>query len=87
MHTHGQLACEVCGIVFEVFYPGVGGDFIECHHTLPLGSPEGARRTREADLSLVCANCHRMLYAGGRTRTLSELKRIVAKGPEAMHPR
>jgi len=40
----------------------LGEGFAECHHTLPMGQAAGERRTRLADLAVVCANCYRMLH-------------------------
>jgi|SRR5665647_1222719 len=55
---NGNLKCEVCSFSFiETFKV----EFIECHHINPI-STTGARETTLADLTLVCANCHRMLH-------------------------
>lgn len=58
----GRLACEVCGLEPTELYGDRGVPVLECHHRLALA--EGVeRRTRLADLALVCANCHRALHA------------------------
>ncbi|MCW3084227.1 MAG: hypothetical protein JWP12_1593 [Bacteroidetes bacterium] len=74
------LKCESCDFNFEVYYPGVGQGFIECHHKTPIG--KGVERwTRVSDLALVCANCHRMLHRKheGRYLSVEELKGLINK--------
>lgn len=58
----GRLTCEVCGFDFVSQYGGLGRQFIERHHLLPLAMLRPGQRTRLTDLALVCANCHRMLH-------------------------
>jgi 5-methylcytosine-specific restriction protein A len=55
---NNTLICEVCEFSFPSIY---GAEFIECHHIIPISQP-GIRETTLKDLSLVCANCHRMLH-------------------------
>lgn len=58
----GRLTCEVCGFEPTELYGGRARSVLECHHRLALA--EGVwRRTRLADLALVCANCHRALHS------------------------
>lgn len=71
------LRCEVCQFAFPDLYGELGGEFIECHHTVPLSMLSPGQPTRLADLALVCANCHRMLHRGGTVRSIAELRRIV----------
>lgn len=54
------LTCEICCFRFDERYENAA-DFIECHHLLPLACG-GARVTRQDDLILVCANCHRVIH-------------------------
>jgi hypothetical protein len=61
--AHGRLRCEVCGLSFAEVYPScLGSDFIEVHHTKPLGTASEVVCTTLGDLILVCANCHRMIH-------------------------
>lgn len=69
----GALACEVCGFDFEAAYGDVGRGFIECHHVVPLAALPHERLVRISDLALVCANCHRVIHMGGKTRLLAEV--------------
>lgn len=73
----GVLRCEVCGLSFEEIYGKIGQGYIECHHRVPLSQLAPGTHTRPEDLALVCANCHRMLHAGGRVRTVEELRQVV----------
>ena len=70
--NNDHLRCEVCEFSFiEKF----GQEFIECHHKRPIAL-SGITKTTLNDLSLVCANCHRMLHKqfDGHFLTVSELK-------------
>jgi 5-methylcytosine-specific restriction protein A len=71
----GHLACEACGFDFQLAYGELGTGFAECHHKLPLS--EGMRRTRLADLAIVCANCHRMLHRRSPWLSIEELRELV----------
>ena len=71
---HGTT-CLVCGFSFGTFYGERGRDFIEVHHLKPIAA--GRRRTSTKDVTVVCANCHRMLHRGPSIMTVSKLKRIV----------
>lgn len=73
----GKLECEVCGFDFGHVYGHLGEGYIECHHKIPLHQLKAAQRTNLEDLSLVCANCHRMLHKSINTLTIDELTKIV----------
>lgn len=62
LQSTGTLACEVCAFDFAKFYGEIGQGFAECHHNRPLSELRTTDRTRLADLSVVCANCHRILH-------------------------
>lgn len=73
-------ACEVCGFVFLKKYGAHGDGYIECHHTIPLHLLEPGHKTRLKDLSLVCANCHRMLHRktiNGNLLSIQELRNAI----------
>lgn len=76
---HGT-SCAACGFSFEVTYGGIGKDFIQVHHVVPvsqLGS--GYRLDPVSDLVPLCANCHAMAHHGvGTPRTVAELRRAIA---------
>lgn len=70
----GILVCEVCGFDFEKTYGTLGRGYIECHHNKPISEYEVGQKTRKEDLSLVCANCHRMLH---RKRPWIEVENLI----------
>ena len=76
---HGKK-CKGCGFDFEKTYGSWGENYIEVHHVIPLG--DGKRRATNpmTDLTVVCANCHRMIHRKKSiTLTIDELK-IKIKG-------
>lgn len=77
LREHGRLACEVCEFDFSHVYGSHGHGYIEAHHRNPLSSVAEDVVTTMADLSLVCANCHRMLHRSSLTISLKALKRLL----------
>ncbi len=75
----GHLACEACEFDFNGVYGPIGEGFAECHHTRPLADLPGERTTRLADLSIVCANCHRMLHRGKPRLTIEALRLLIQR--------
>jgi predicted HNH restriction endonuclease len=71
-HPNGRLICEVpgCGFDFEAVYGQLGEGFAEVHHLRSLSEMDGPVLTTLADLSVVCANCHRMIHRGAGCRPL-----------------
>ena len=59
---HGRLFCEACGFDFAKAYGSVGDGFIEAHHNVPVSQLSGDSVTRVSDLTMLCANCHRMIH-------------------------
>ena len=72
----GTLACEICEFDFYEVYGKLGKGFAECHHRLPLSDLPKAKTTKLSDLSIVCANCHRMLHRVRPWKTVAQLKEI-----------
>lgn len=70
----GALACEVCGFDFASRYGAIGSDFCEVHHTKPLAATSFVRRTKLADLAIVCSNCHRMIHRRAKFLTIRQLQ-------------
>lgn len=68
----GSIRCEVCHFDFERFYGPRGKGYIECHHTVPL-HVSGPVKTKLSDLTLLCANCHRMIHSSATWLTPDEL--------------
>jgi 5-methylcytosine-specific restriction protein A len=71
------LQCEACGFDFAERYGELGAGFIECHHIVPLAEL-GHARVRLADLSLLCANCHRMIHRARQWMSLADLRATMA---------
>ena len=70
--------CEVCGFDFGKTYGDLGCGFIEVHHDPALSRRRGHGMTRRRDVTLVCANCHRMLHASGsEPMPVANLRQLV----------
>ena len=69
----GKLVCEACEFDFGAVYGERGAGFIEVHHTVPLHTLTASRKNRLDDLTLLCANCHRMVHAKSIWLTIDEL--------------
>jgi hypothetical protein len=80
LRRQGRLQCEVpgCGFDFLRVYGDLGRGYAHVHHLHPLARADEPRRTRLADLAVVCANCHAMIHRGGECRDMSSL---LAKRP------
>ncbi len=74
LQSTGKLACEVCAFDFAQFYGDLGNGFAECHHNRPLSELRSVEGTKLADLSIVCANCHRVLHRVRPWLTIEQLK-------------
>jgi hypothetical protein len=72
---HYRDVCRVCGFQFAEVYGKRGEGFIEVHHLKPIA--KGRRRTTLKDVTVVCANCHRMLHRGATIWTVKRLKKEV----------
>lgn len=79
---HGSAKCEACS--FSPAKRKDGSRFasvLEAHHNVPLAAV-GSTQTKLSDLSLLCANCHRLVHALMRDEdrhvSVAELKRFIA---------
>ena len=71
---HGDLRCEACGLS-EANLPGdIGEGCFEVHHTVALASRQTPQLTRIDDLTMVCANCHRMIHRASPMLTIEQLR-------------
>ncbi len=75
----GKLECEVCTFVFEDKYGDLGKYFAECHHVIPLSELKSEQKPKIDDLSIVCANCHRMIHRKKPWLTIQQLKDVIQK--------
>lgn len=71
--------CVVCGFDFEERYGELAAGFIHVHHLKPL-SEIGERYQIDPirDLRPVCPNCHAVIHIGGLTRTIDEVRDLIA---------
>lgn len=79
LRATGRLACEVCRFEFAQFYGEPGAGIIECHHNKPLAESVLQRNTRLSDLSLVCANCHRVLHKTRPWISVTQLRESIGR--------
>ncbi|MFC2035836.1 HNH endonuclease [Chloroflexota bacterium] len=62
LDTFGKLECEVCKFDFADYYGDIGIGFAECHHNKPVSELAKGSKTKFSDLSIICANCHRVIH-------------------------
>lgn len=55
------LRCEICDLSRLDLAPNLQEAMFEAHHLVPLAEA-GERKTKLADLSLLCACCHRLIH-------------------------
>ncbi len=60
-HGAGPLMCEICNHSRPALARPIQESLFEAHHRLPL-SASAARKTRVADVALLCACCHRLIH-------------------------
>lgn len=73
-------ACVVCGFNFEEFYGDLGAGYIEVHHLLPISARKDDSITSIKDVTVVCANCHRVLHRTGKHPiSLSKLRKAILR--------
>jgi 5-methylcytosine-specific restriction enzyme A len=62
IRLHGTQ-CRVCGFDFECMYGPRGRGYIEVHHLTPVSSLSETRQVDPAaEMTVLCANCHRMIH-------------------------
>lgn len=57
----GSLTCDMCSRPSRCADSRFEDATFEAHHLIPLGTTAN-RKTRLADIALLCANCHRLLH-------------------------
>lgn len=77
LRDYGRLHCEACGFDFGARYGERGNGFIECHHTRPVSTLKPGEKTKLDDLTLLCANCHRMIHVSRPWMTVGELTQLL----------
>jgi 5-methylcytosine-specific restriction protein A len=77
LKQNGRLECEACGFDFAIKYGYLGEGFAECHHNKPLSELDAKASTRISDLSILCANCHRMVHRAKPWLTVEQLSQML----------
>ncbi len=62
LQSKNECRCAICGIEPNASIGEFGLRMFECHHIIPI-SESVTRKTKLSDLSLLCANCHRLIHA------------------------
>jgi 5-methylcytosine-specific restriction enzyme A len=75
------ICCDVCGFSRAGIDPVIEDSLFKAHHVVPLASA-GERKTKLADLALLCACCHRGIHraitAHRRWISVSEAREMIA---------
>jgi 5-methylcytosine-specific restriction protein A len=77
---NGNLICQVCEFDFEKEFGEIGIDFIEAHHTIPVGEMKIDHKTKIEDFAMLCSNCHRMAHKKRPWLKMGDLKKLRIKG-------
>ncbi|KAF0139901.1 MAG: HNH endonuclease family protein [Stygiobacter sp.] len=75
----GKLECEACGFNFENQYGELGKDFCEVHHKKAVAEYEHGDITTLDDLSILCANCHRMIHKTSPLMDINDFRLVLTK--------
>ncbi|KGB52648.1 putative restriction endonuclease [Sphingopyxis sp. LC81] len=70
---NGKIPCEACGLDPLTTYGAEGERCIEAHHRIPIQELQPDSVTREEDIALICASCHRIVHSRYPCLTLDEL--------------
>lgn len=70
----GLLVCEACNFDFNDQYGGLGIDFCEVHHTVPLSRLSPTDKIFLDDLAILCSNCHRMIHKTRPMMTVEDFR-------------
>jgi len=81
MRRHGKLSCEGCGFDFAEKYGARGLGYVEAHHINAVREMEEEAETRQEDLALLCANCHRMVHRQEPWLSLEQLQLLIQDRP------
>jgi len=57
----GALECDICGCTSLSQSSDLGEAIFEAHHIIPLSASQLCQ-TKLTDMTLLCANCHRMIH-------------------------
>jgi hypothetical protein len=74
---YGRIFCQICEIDFEEKYGQIGSDFIEAHHTMPVGKMPPDYKTKPDEIAMLCPNCHRMIHKRRPWLEMPDLKKLL----------
>ncbi len=76
--SHHGPVCKVCGLDFRIAYGAEFRDCIHVHHLNPMAQATGLRVVNpNTDLVPVCPNCHAVIHANGKFRTLDAVNALM----------
>jgi len=82
IRTYGYN-CVICNFNFEDAYGDLGAGYVEVHHLELLSANKNERTLTVNDVTVVCANCHRVLHRNGKQpMSIEELKRVYKERKE-----
>jgi len=82
----GHLHCEACSVDYlDLFSKLEALRVIECHHTKPLGSLQFAGVTKKSELSLLCANCHKIAHSKTPPLTVKQVRDRQKRANKRLH--
>ncbi|MBH42941.1 MAG: hypothetical protein CL787_05425 [Chloroflexi bacterium] len=76
--AHYGYTCQGCGFNFRDGYGNLGEGYAECHHLTPLSERPESEWNQTilnaiTDVTVLCANCHRMIHRKRPALTLEQL--------------
>ena len=74
---HGKIVCQACSMDPLVTYGEAGERCIEAHHVIPIQELQPDSVTREEDIALICASCHRIVHSRYPCLTIEEVIQIL----------
>jgi 5-methylcytosine-specific restriction protein A len=80
--SKAALKCEMCGRQADTFDAAFAESIFEAHHIIPLAASV-ERKTRLADMALLCACCHRIIHKAiaikGSWLSIEQAKKLISK--------
>lgn len=74
---HGYT-CIACGFNFIKKYGEIGTNYIEAHHLIPFSDLNmKSKVSPKNDMTVLCANCHRMIHRLQNVPNIDEFKKII----------
>ena len=74
---HGYT-CVACGFNFRKKYGEIGMNYIEAHHLIPFADlNENSKVSPKNDMTVLCANCHRMIHRLQNISNIDEFKKTI----------